>query len=145
MSPRDIQTAQVPAARHVRAGPGDDLRVLPTLRWSAEPQRLATMVWAGEAIAFSVEYRRALRRRRLDVLLVPLRGVVSMDGAAAPYVDPDHWLVWQSATGTAAVTPLPCDAMRLAANLGLDPANPHAMTARDVLTALISAIWKLKE
>ena len=79
-------------------------------------------VVADQGVACWFEPKGLVRTRpRVHLMLLPLRDVAvpGLDQEPLPGVTPDHWLVWQSLTGTAHPTLLPTDPGRLIDALGV--------------------------
>jgi hypothetical protein len=126
------------------AGGGGTLEEGRQLRWSAPLREVVKRVNAGQEVAVWVEgRRRLLGRRRLHLLLQPLREVAIMGEGEEPVpgASREDWLVWQSLTGTAEATPLPTDAARLAARLGL-PASAEGGLLERALRDLMAAVYE---
>jgi hypothetical protein len=67
-----------------------------------------------------------------------------MDNHFAPFAEATDgdWLLWQSATGSAVTTHLPCDAAKLCQRLALVEAEArHAATAA-ALSQLVETAWR---
>ena len=114
------------------------------LRWSAPLGEVVKRINAGQEVSVSVEGPRRVRgRRRLHLLLQPLREVAVLGEGDEPLpgASREDWLVWQSLTGTAEATPLPTDAARLAARLGL-PASAEGGLLERALRDLMAAVYE---
>jgi len=135
------------AASLLRAGglgTGRSLEEGRPLRWSAPAREVAKRINAGQEVSVWVEGPRRLRgRRRLHLLLEPLRDVAVLGEGDAPVpgASREDWLVWQSLTGTAEATPIPTDAARLAARLGL-PASAEGGLLERALRDLMAAVYE---
>lgn len=114
------------------------------LRWSAPPESVARQLLTGQPVGFAVRYRHLLRWHQVDFALVPLGELTLMDDhyAPLPAAAAGDWLLWQSATGLAVTTSLPCDAAALCRRLALMAIDrQHAATA-DAVRALVEAAWQ---
>jgi hypothetical protein len=114
------------------------------LRWSVPLDEIVKRVLAGQELSLWVEGPRRVRgRRRIHLLLQPLREVAVMGEGEEPVpgASREDWLVWQSLTGTAEATPLPTDAARLAARLGL-PASAEGGLLERALRDLMAAVYE---
>jgi hypothetical protein len=114
------------------------------VRWSAPPETVARQMLAARPVGFAIRYRHLLKWRRVDFALTPLEELTLMDKQFAPFSESaaGDWLLWQSATGQAVTTHLPCDAAALCRRLALVEADPqHAATA-EALTELVEAAWR---
>jgi hypothetical protein len=114
------------------------------LRWSAPLAEVVKRVNAGQEVSVWVEGARRLRgRRRLHLLLQPLRevAILAEGDEPVPGASREDWLVWQSLTGTAEPTPIPTDAARLAARLGL-PASAEGGLLERALRDLMAAVYE---
>lgn len=67
-----------------------------------------------------------------------------MDDRFQPFAEAagGQWLLWQSATGSAATTSLPCDAAALCQRLALVGPDPRYTATTEALTALVEAAWR---
>lgn len=86
------------------------------LRWSTPIEDVVRQVVADQGVACWFEPRALIKTRpRVHLMLLPLKEVAvpGLDQEPFPGVDHDHWLVWQSLTGTAHATLLPTDPGRL--------------------------------
>ena len=125
-------------------GGGRSLEEGRPLRWSAPLREVVKRVNAGQEVAVWVEGPRRLRgRRRIHLLLQPLHevAVLAEGDEPVPGASREDWLVWQSLTGTAEATPLPTDAGRLAARLGL-PASAEGGLLERALRDLMAAVYQ---
>ena len=114
------------------------------LRWSAPLPKIVKRILAGQELSLWVEGPRRLRgRRRIHLLLQPLREVAVMGEGEEPVpgASPEDWLVWQSLSGTAEPTPIPTDAARLASRLGLPPSAEGGLLER-ALRDLMAAVYE---
>ena len=114
------------------------------LRWSAPLEDVVKRILAGQEVSVWVEGPRRLRgRRRIHLLLQPLHEVAIMGDGEAPIpgASREDWLVWQSLTRTAEPTPIPTDAARLAARLGL-PASAEGGLLERALRDLMAAVYE---
>jgi hypothetical protein len=114
------------------------------LRLSTPLEDVVRRVVADQAVAFWFERRGLFRTRpRVHVLLLPLRDVAvpGLDQEPVPGAGPDHWLVWQSLTGTGTPARLPTDAGVLARTLGLRSARGGDL-AEQGLRALMKALYE---
>jgi hypothetical protein len=96
-------------------------------------------------LGFAVRYRHLLRWRRVDFALTPLGELTLMDDQFAPFPEAGtgDWLLWQSATGSAVTTPLPCDAAALCQRLALtNKLDPQHAATTEALTGLVEATWR---
>lgn len=114
------------------------------LRWSASPTSVAQQLLTGQPVGFAIRYRHLLKWRRVDFALMRLGELTLMDTHFAPFQGPagDDWLLWQSATGSAVRTALPCDAAALCRQLGLTHLDPGHEAVANALTELIEAAWR---
>jgi len=114
------------------------------LRWSAPPESVAQQLLAGRPVGFAVRYRHLLRWRRVDFALTPLGDLTLMNDQFAPFSEAaaDDWLLWQSATGSAVTTALPCDATALCQRLALVNPDPQHAATTQALTELVEAAWR---
>ena len=114
------------------------------VRWSAPLEEIVRRILAGQELSLWIEAPRRLRgRRRIHLLLQPLREVAIMgeEGEPMPGASREDWLVWQSLTGSAEATPIPTDAARLAARLGL-PASAEGGLLERALRDLMAAVYE---
>lgn len=114
------------------------------VRWSAPLEEIVKRIVAGQELAVWIEARRRLSgRRRIYLLLQPLREVAILGEGRQPLpgASREDWLVWQSLTGSAAPTPLPTDAARLAERLGL-PASAEGRALERALRDLMAAVYE---
>jgi hypothetical protein len=114
------------------------------VRWSSPPESVAQQLLAGQPVGFAVRYRHLLRWRRVDFALMPLRELTLMNDQFAPFSEAaaGHWLLWQSATGSAVTTQLPCDAAALCQRLALIGPDPQRAATMEALTELVEASWR---
>jgi hypothetical protein len=114
------------------------------VRWSAPPERVAQQLLAGRPVGFAVQYRHLLRWRQVDVALTPLGELTLMNEEFVPFPEAPagHWLLWQSATGSAVTTSLPCDAAALCQRLALVKPDPQHAATTEALTELVEATWR---
>jgi hypothetical protein len=114
------------------------------LKWSAPPGTVAQQLLTGQPVGFAVQYRHLLRWRRVDFALTRLGELTFMDKHFVPFRDVaiGDWLLWQSATGSAVVSALPCDAAALCQRLGLTDLDPEHLAATGALTELVEASWR---
>jgi hypothetical protein len=84
---------------------------------------VARRIYAKQAIAFTVEERRPLRRRRRVV-----------------FGDVGGWLLWQNATGAGAVVELPSGAAPLIASWA---AVEELRIASEGLRKVVQSVWDL--
>jgi hypothetical protein len=114
------------------------------VRWSASPERVAQQLLAGQPVGFAVRYRHLLKWRRVDFALTPLSELTLMNDQFAPFSEAPagDWLLWQSATGSAVTTSLPCDAAALCQRLALIKPDPQHAATTEALTALVEATWR---
>jgi hypothetical protein len=114
------------------------------VRWSASPERVAQQLLAGQPVGFAVRYRHLLKWRRVDFALTPLSELTLMNDQFAPFSEAParDWLLWQSATGSAVTTSLPCDAAALCQRLALTKLDPQHAATTEALTALVEATWR---
>ncbi len=123
-----------PAARRAR----------PSLRWSTPPEDVVRRIVADQAVAFWAEPRRRVRPGpRVHFLLLPLRDVAvpGLDRDPAPGAGPEHWLVWQSLSGTGRPARLPTDAQTLTAELGVRRGRGRAVVA-EALHEVMAAVYE---
>jgi hypothetical protein len=75
---------------------------------------------------------------------MPLGELTFMNDQFAPFPDAidGKWLLWQSATGSAVTTPLPCDAAALCRRLALIDADPQHAATMAALTELVEVAWR---
>jgi hypothetical protein len=95
---------------------------------------------AGQELSVSVEARRRLAgRRRIHILLQPLREVAILGEGEEPLpgASRNDWLVWQSVTRSAESTPLPTDAARLRL-----PASAERRVLERALRDLMAAVYE---
>jgi hypothetical protein len=114
------------------------------VRWSASPESVARQLLAGQPVGFAVRHRHLLKWRRIDFALTPLGELTLMDDQFAPFPEAagGDWLLWQSATGSAVTTPLPCDAAALCRRLALTNPDPQQAATMEALTELVEATWR---
>jgi len=114
------------------------------LRWSSPPETVARQLLTGQPVGFAVQYRHLLRWRRVDFALTRLGELTLMDKHFAPFGDAatGDWLLWQSASGSAVVSALPCDAAALCQRLGLTDRDPEHVAAAQALIELVQASWR---
>jgi hypothetical protein len=115
-----------------------------SVRWSAPPDSVAKHLLAGQPVGFAVRYRHLLRWRQVDFALIPLGELTFMNDQFAPFLDAgdEKWLLWQSATGSAVTTTLPCDAAALCRRLALLGADPQHAATTAALTELVEITWR---
>jgi hypothetical protein len=115
-----------------------------SVRWSAPPESVAQQLLACQPVGFAVRYRHLLRWRQVDFALTPLRELTLMNEEFDPFSDAvaGDWLLWQSATGSAVTTPLPCDAAALCQRLALVKLDPQHAATTEALTQLVEATWR---
>jgi hypothetical protein len=114
------------------------------LRWSTPVEDVVRRIVADQGVACWFEPKGLIRRRpRVHLLLLPLQDVAvpGLDRQPVPGVGPEHWLLWQSATGTARPTLLPTDPGRL-----VDALEVRGKPGGDVVAAgighLMAAIYE---
>jgi hypothetical protein len=97
-----------------------------------------------QPIGFAIRYRHMLKWRQVDFALTPLGELTLMDHQFAPLskVAAGDWLLWQSATGSAVTTHLPCDAAALCQRLALVEADPQHAATVEALHKLVEAAWR---
>jgi hypothetical protein len=105
---------------------------------------VAQQLLAGQPVGFAVRYRHLLKWRRVDFALTPLCELTLMDDQFVPFSEavPGDWLLWQSATGSAVTTPMPCDAAALCRRLALINLDPQHAATTEAVTALVEATWR---
>jgi hypothetical protein len=115
-----------------------------SVRWSVPPERVAQQLLAVRPIGFAIRYRHLLRWRQVDFALTPLGELTLMDDQFTPFAETADgaWLLWQSATGSAVTTSLPCDAAKLCQRLALVEPGPHHVATAEALTAVVEAAWR---
>jgi hypothetical protein len=116
-----------------------------SVRWSTPAARVAQQLHSYRPIGFAVRHRQLLRWRQIDFALTPLVELTPMDEEFAPFAEHDRtreWLVWQSATGSAVTTALPCDAAGLCRRLALSDADPQQAAAIAAITELVEAAYQ---
>jgi hypothetical protein len=92
------------------------------LRWSTPIEDVVRHVVAGHAVACWFAPKGLVKTRpRVHLLLLPLKDIAvpGLDQEPVPGATPEHWLVWQSLSGTAHPTLLPTDPGRLIDALGV--------------------------
>lgn len=105
------------------------------LRWSTPVEDVVRQIVADTGVACWFAPRGLVRTRpRVHLLLLPLRDVAvpGLDMEPFPGATRDHWLVWQSLTGTGHPTLLPTDPGRLIDALGLRQAKGGDLVAAGV-------------
>ena len=102
------------------------------LRWSTPVEDVVRQIVADQAVAFWVEPKGLIRRRpRVYFMLLPLSDVAvpGLDREPMPGVKHEHWLFWQSLTGTGHPALLPTDPGGLVDALGLRGASGGDLVA----------------
>ena len=98
---------------------------------------LAKALIADQAVYFWVDHRRALRRRRVHYLLVPLTSVRVM-GPHPPETPSNAWHVWQSSSGHGCTVRVPTSGWELAHRLAVGAVD--AVAVHEALDALMHRV-----
>jgi hypothetical protein len=102
------------------------------LRWSTPIEDVVRQITADQGVACWVEPKGLVKTRpRVHLLMLPLKDVAvpGLDREPAPNATAEHWLVWQSLTGTAQPALLPTDPGRLVDALGVRKAKGGDLVA----------------